>query len=406
MTKSRRSKPKKGGRSRRRGTRRRHTRSSRRAARRRAEAAWHAAIQDRARLFLTAETDEAIQARARAFLAEAARRRAEAEARKGRAYKKIWDNETEEQTEQDPRILDEAASIEAMDDDELLSRLLLPAPTAPPPPANNEDALIAQLAALDALPPPLSTPPVMMQVAEAVPPDEFMDGAEFPLAPVNGGRRRKTRKRRARTRLRTRRRKTRPRRRTRTRRRTRRRKTRTRRRTRRQRGGGLRVGQRVKLSPNGIRHYMGLALRLLGETPDEHAIRADANGKDWELDALFDWSGIIQEGWSTMPSWEKLVEWNPKEKKWRDPVLRRLAELVFYPVDPAAARKRTDGREKTIIETQFLEGVKKPKSARKIPGSGLTLSRRSMRRRAITPAVRAAAANVVRATGLQAGGRR
>ena len=134
MTKSRRSKPKKGGRSRRRGTRRRHTRSSRRAARRRAEAAWHAAIQDRARLFLTTEADEAIQARARAFLAEATRRRAETETRKGRAYKKIWDNETEEQTEQDPRILDEAAAIEAMDDDELLSRLLLPAPTAPPPP--------------------------------------------------------------------------------------------------------------------------------------------------------------------------------------------------------------------------------------------------------------------------------
>lgn len=394
MTKSRRPKPKKGGRSRRRGTRRRHTRSSRRAARRRAEAAWHAAIQDRARLFLTTEADEEIQARARAFLAEAARRRAEAEARKGRAYKKIWDNETEEQTEQDPRILDEAAAIEAMDDDELLSRLLLPAPTAPPPPANNEDALIAQLAALDALPPPLATPPVMMQVAEAVPPNELMDGAEFPLAPVNGGRRRKTRKRRARTR-----RKTRTRRRTRTRRK-------TRRRTRRQRGGGLRVGQRVKLSPNGIRHYMGIALRLLGETPDEHAIRADANGKDWELDALLDWSGIIQKGWSTMPSGEKLVEWNPKEKKWRDPVLRRLAELAFYPADPAAARKRTDGREKTIVETQFLEGVKKPKSARKIPGSGLTLSRRSMRRRAITPAVRAAAANVVRATGLQAGSRR
>ena len=349
MTKSRRSKPQKGGRSRRRGTRRRHTRSSRRAARRRAEAARHAAIQDRAGLFLTTEADEAIQARARAFLAAAARRRAETETRKGRAYKKIWDNETEEQTEQDPRILDEAAAIEAMNDDDLLSRLLLPAPTTPLPPPNNEDALIAQLAALDALPPPLSTPPVMMQIAEAVPPDEFVDGTEFPLAPVNGGRRRKTRRRR---------------------RKTRRRRRKTRRRMRRQCGGGLRVGQRVKLSPNGIRHYMGLALRLLGETPDEHAIRADANGKDWELDALLDWSGIIQEGWSTMPSWEKLVEWNPKEKKWRDPVLRRLAELAFYPADPAAARKRTDGREKTIIEIQFLEGVKKPKSARKIPGIG------------------------------------
>jgi len=180
-------------------------------------------------------------------------------------------------------------------------------------------------------------------------------------------------------------------------------------RLRRTKRGGLRVGDRVKLTARGVEHYKA-EMREWAEffvEPDWH--RDVFLPRLPELDvAIQDWKGVIRQSDTLRyEGRQQVVEWVP-EGIWVSPLLCPpatdcVAEIVF---PPSIIEPELEGGATTLVYTALLEGVKNPKSARKIPGTASTLSRRLRRRRAIPPHVSEAAAAVVRATGLQAGGLR